>query len=263
MSDSTTHHSTSSPDPALSVVVPAYNEQADIGKAIAQIRDGADQVNGPIEIIVVDDGSSDDTGRIVQTLIDQTGANATTFQLRLMTLERNLGKARAVQRGVLDAKGRLVLFCDADMSTPFTELKKMTSWLTVGYDVVIGSRDLPDSRLDPPQPFLRHQAGRLFRWLRRRMLLPEVRDTQCGFKLFTRNAARTIFEKQTDQSAAFDCELLSLAMQHHYRIKEVGVHWKNRRETRINTWHDGLGMLRSLFHTARQHRRLMKWVDRH
>jgi len=252
----TTDPSADTASPALSVVIPAYNEVANIARAIDQIRHGADQVNGPIEIIIVDDGSTDGTAEAVRRCIE--AADHPRIRIELLSNEHNLGKARTVHRGVEEAAGRLILFTDADMSTPFSELVKLLDPINRGYEVVIGSRDMPESVLDSPQPWLRRRSGGLFRTIRRLLLLPELRDTQCGFKLFTGAAAATVFAEQIDTTPAFDCELLALAVQHGYRIKEVGVLWQDHPDSRIDPIHDGLAMLISVFKIARRHRRAMK-----
>ena len=137
---------------------------------------------------------------------------------------------------MLAAAGTHLLMSDADLSTPIGEVVKLCDWLERGYDVVIGSRDRPESRLDPPQPWRRRLPAWAFRALRRRLLLPELRDTQCGFKLFRREAAREVFARQTVDGWLFDCEVLALADRLGYRIKEVGVTWRHHPHSRVSVW---------------------------
>lgn len=214
--------------PELSVVIPAYNEARRIGSTLRRIRDYAAAAPGRWELVVVDDGSVDGTAQVVQRL--EPGRLA----VRLLVNPANRGKGYSVRRGMRAAAGDRLLLSDADLSTPIEEVAKLLPWLERGYDVVIGSRDLPDSVLDPPQPLPRRLAAWAFRGLRRRLLLPEVRDTQCGFKLFTRPAAEAVFGRATVDGWLFDCEVLGLAVRLGYRVREVGVVWRNHPHTRVN-----------------------------
>jgi dolichyl-phosphate beta-glucosyltransferase len=157
---------------------------------------------------------------------------------------------------VLEATGEAVLMSDADLSTPIQEVEKLLPWLVQGFDVVIASRDMPDSVLDPPQPWRRRTLAKVFRALRQRLMLPDIRDTQCGFKLFRRAAAQRVFSQETEPGWAFDCEVLGLARLMGCRIKEVGVLWRNDPDTRVRTIPDGWRMLVSLCRIARKLRRL-------
>ncbi len=183
---------------------------------------------------MVDDGSRDGTCDIVRRFA------AEPLDVRLLVNAANRGKGYAVREGMLAATGGLVLMCDADLSTPIEELEKLLSWLERGYDVVIGSRDMPESVLDPPQPLLRRWLAWRFRAIRRRLLLRELRDTQCGFKLFRRDAAREIFSRQATAGWLFDCEVLGIAERLGYRIKEVGVIWRNNPDSRVKPVREAL-----------------------
>jgi dolichyl-phosphate beta-glucosyltransferase len=134
---------------------------------------------------------------------------------------------------MLAATGDLLLMCDADLSAPIAEIEKLRKWIEWGYDVAIGSRDMPDSVLDPPQPLPRRLASWSLRTIRRRMLLRELHDTQCGFKLFRRDVAREVFARATHDGWLFDCEILGIADKLGYRIREVGVRWRDDRESRV------------------------------
>jgi dolichyl-phosphate beta-glucosyltransferase len=171
--------------------------------------------------------------------------------VRLLVNPQNRGKGHSVRRGMLEAAGATFLMCDADLSASLDELGKLTPWLERGFDIVIGSRDMPDSLLDPPQPPLRRWAATAFRELRRRVLLPELRDTQCGFKLFKRAAAREIFSRQTIDGWLFDCEALGIADRMGYRIKEVGILWRNHPDTRVRGLRDSPAALRDLLRIRR------------
>ncbi|MFH1746324.1 MAG: dolichyl-phosphate beta-glucosyltransferase [Planctomycetota bacterium] len=230
--------------PTLSIVIPAFNEARRIGTTLESIATYATRTH--CELIVVDDGSSDETAEIVRRFVHAS------LEMHLLTNSANRGKGHAVRRGMLAATGDAVLMCDADLSTPIEELEKLRLWLARGYDVVIGSRDMPDSRLDPPQPILRRWMAWLFRGVRRRLMLKHVRDTQCGFKLFTRRAAREIFAQQTENGWLFDCEVLGLAERLGYRIKEAGVTWCNHPDTRVRPLRTALTALPRLLAIRRR-----------
>jgi dolichyl-phosphate beta-glucosyltransferase len=202
---------------------------------------------GTWEIIVVDDGSTDDTAAV-----------AGLPDVRVLHNPRNMGKGHSVRRGMLAATGDVRLFCDADLSTPIEELDKLLPWLERGYDIVIASRDLPDSVLDPPQPRYRRVMGDTFRFLRQQILLPRLRDTQCGFKCFSRAAAERLFPLQQSAGFAFDCEILGLARQHGFRIKEQSVLWRNDRDSRVRPVRDSLAMLVDLITIYRRLRRAQR-----
>jgi dolichyl-phosphate beta-glucosyltransferase len=227
--------------PGLSIVIPAYNEARRIGRALAAVRAYALRADVSVELIVVDDGSRDETGEIVREFQREP------LTLRLLVNPANRGKGYSIRQGMLAARGDVVLMCDADLSTPIEELERFRGWLERGYDVVIGSRDLPDSRLDPPQPLLRRWLAWGFRAIRRRLLLPTLRDTQCGFKCFRRAVAHDVFARQQTDGWLFDCEVLGLADRLGYRIKEVGVVWRNDPDTRVNTPFEVLRSLPTLF----------------
>ncbi len=212
----------------LSIVIPAYNEAGRLGRTLERIRQYASKAAQSYEVVVVDDGSRDGTADLVRALTDPR-----PLTLRLLVNPANRGKGYSVREGVLAASGDPILMSDADLSTPIEELEKLQPWLSRGYDVVIGSRDLPDSRLDPPQRWMRRLMARAFRTIRRRLLLPQILDTQCGFKLFTRSAARDLFSRLTVSGWLFDCEVLALAQRLGYRTKEVGVVWQHHPDSRV------------------------------
>lgn len=226
--------------PALSIVIPAFNEARRIKPTLAALDDFCSAASEAIEVILVDDGSRDATGE----LLAQAGASRPTWQV--IRLPHNRGKGGAVQAGVLASQGAACLICDADLSSPLSEYAKLRPWLLQGYDVVIGSRDLPESQLDPPQPLHRRLPAWAFRALRRRILLPEIRDTQCGFKLFRGAVARALFAELTVPGWLFDCEILALAQHGGQRIKEIGVTWRHAAGTRVFWPREVLRALRTL-----------------
>lgn len=239
---------TDSGPPVLSIVVPAYNETRRVGRSLEKIREYAIQTNAPCELIVVDDGSRDGTVELVRRFAAERASSDAARMLRVQLLENasNQGKGYSVRRGMLAASGDMLLMSDADLSAPIEEVEKLRPWLAQGYDVAIGSRHMPESVVDPPRPFLRRLMDKMFRAARRRLLLPDIRDTQCGFKLFTRRAAREIFARQTEDGFAFDCEVLALAQQLGFRVREVGVRWSDARESRVRPLRDAPAMLWSL-----------------
>lgn len=212
---------------ALSIVIPAYNEGERLGPTLSHMMEYVVGAGLTAEIVVVDDGSTDNTAGIAES----SGTNR--VPVRVLRHEQNRGKGSAVRTGVLTADGAQILVCDADLATPIEDIERLQPWVEQGFDIAIGSRDMPDSSLDPPQGALRRSLGAAFRTLRRRLLLPKIQDTQCGFKLFQRRAARDVFEKLSIGGWLYDCEALALAEQLGYRIKEVGVHWRNHPDSRV------------------------------
>jgi len=193
-----------------------------------------------VEIIIVDDGSTDDTAGVARAF------DPGVLTVRLIRNRVNRGKGYSVRRGMRKARGAMMLMTDTDQSTPIYELAKLMPHLSDGYDVVIGSRDLVKSLITRRQPLHRHAMGLLMRALRRRLMLPDIKDTQCGFKLFSRHAARDIFRRVREDGFAFDCEALLLARKLGYRIKEVGVLWRNNPDSRVRPVRDSFAMLAGL-----------------
>jgi len=219
--------------PSLSIVIPAYNESADIEAAVEAALAYLARAAPDGEVIVVDDGSTDDTAELVAAY-----ARAQP-RVRLVRNERNRGKGYSVRRGVLEARGDIVLFSDADGSTPLSEAPKLLDALrSGGADVAIGSRALPESRLERPQPWLRRTMGWVFRNIVRLLVLRGFRDTQCGFKAFRAQAAREVFSRQSLDGFAFDVEALFIARRLGYHIKEVPVRWLDSRDSRVHPLRD-------------------------
>lgn len=235
----------SSPEPAdgpqLSVVIPCYNEATRLPRSLPVIQEYLRNSGLTYEILVVDDGSKDTTVSYVEA------ESARDPHLRLLRYGQNRGKGHAVRYGVLRARGQWVLFTDADLSTPISELDRFLPHLERGYDVVIASRALPDSRLVVHQPWLRERIGRMMNRLVRLISGLKFPDTQCGFKLFTRRAAHDIFENVTVETWMFDVEALVIAMKLGYCIIDVPVTWVNSDESRVH-WSHTARVLRELLH---------------
>ena len=214
--------------PELSLVIPAYNEEArlepTLREAVAYFR----ATGCPAEIIVVDDGSRDRTSEVVIRLSWEFE------EIRLIRLAANRGKGYAVRRGMLAARGARRLMTDADLSTPIEELDRLCARMDEGHDVVIGSRALPGSRIEVRQPWYRENMGRFFNLFVRALAVPGVTDTQCGFKLFSGAAARDVFSAARLDGFSFDVEVLFLARRKGYRIAEVPVIWRNDAATRVS-----------------------------
>lgn len=192
------------------------------------------------EIIVVDDGSSDKTAEIV------SGLAAEKDPIRLLRREENRGKGFSVRRGMLEATGDLILISDADLSTPIEEVEKLLPWIGKGFDIVIGSRALRESKIEKKQPWYRQSMGKVFNALVRTLVFGGFHDTQCGFKLFTSKAARDLFSVMKIKGFAFDVEALFLAKKMGYGIKEVPVRWLNSPLSKVRVLRDSSGMFLDL-----------------
>ena len=225
-------------NPQLSIIIPAYNERRRLRLALEQIRGHFEKCpDMSAEIIVVDDGSTDDTSAVARAF--EPGP----LKVRLVRNYRNRGKGYSVRRGMRKADGQMLLMTDADQSTPIYELDKVAPFLQEGYDVVIGSRDMAGSVITKRQPGYRHGMGVTMRMLRRLVMLPGIRDTQCGFKLFSHRAGKEIFRRVRENGFAFDCEVLMLARRLGFRTREVGVVWCNDPDSRVRPVRDSLGMI--------------------
>jgi len=204
----------------LSVIIPAYNEEERLKKHIPAIQ--AHLAGTSFEIIVVNDGSRDGTAAVTQKL-----------DAKLIDLQPNRGKGGAVKAGMLAARGRYVLFTDADQSTPIAEVDKLLAKLEAGYDMAIGSRAIPGAEVAEPQVWYRKLAGKLFGIGTRLFCICGIHDTQCGFKAMTQAVAQKVFPQVTSNTAIFDIEMLVVATREGYRIAEVPVHWVHDPDTRI------------------------------
>ncbi len=227
-------------EPRLSVVIPAYNEAARIERTLQRIVEYLDARGEPYEILVVSDGSTDATEAIVQRFAQAHP------QVQLLAYQPNQGKGYAVRYGILRARGARVLFSDADLATPIEELEKLEPYLDQGYPIAIGSRPLRESQLVVRQPFYREMAGRAFNKAVQLLAVRGVHDTQCGFKLFTREAAQAIFARCRLSGFSFDFEALFYAQRLGYPIAEVPIRWMHQEGSKVRLLRDGLRMLRDL-----------------
>jgi dolichyl-phosphate beta-glucosyltransferase len=225
-------------DITYSIVIPAYNEGTRLGatleKVLGYVR--AQGWNAEVEVIVVNDGSRDNTTELVR------GFAARDPVLRLVENPGNRGKGYAVRNGMLNARGEIVVFSDADLSSPIEEMPKLLAALAGGADIAIGSRWLRAELQTQRQSALRQLFGRIFNVLNRIILGLRFKDTQCGFKAFTRRAAQTILPLQRIERWGFDPEILFLARKFGFRVEEVAVLWGHSGDTRIHPLLDGARM---------------------
>ena len=231
---------------ALSVVIPAFNEARRIGPTLAAVRAWLESRAVPAEIIVVDDGSRDGTAdRAREALAGFEGS-------RIISVPENRGKGAAVRTGVLEARGDLILVSDADLSTPIEEVEKLRARIEEGADIVIGSRALPGADLQVRQRALRENMGKFFNRLVRGLVLKGVPDTQCGFKLFRREAARAVFSESRLCGFCFDVEILALASRRGLRVRQVPVVWRNSPHSRVRLIRSSLRMIADLVRLRRR-----------
>ena len=211
------------PPSCVTFVVPAYNEERRLGESLARLIEFGARQPYAAEIIVVDDGSADRTAAIAH---ESAQGLPDGVSLRVLQHERNRGKGAAVRTGALVAMGNIVLYLDADLATPPEETPKLLEALAAGAAVAIGSRVKPGGGdMRASQPAWRRIGGRLFALARRRLLLSDVEDTQCGFKAFRHSAAQALFSRQRLEGWAFDTELLFLARRLGFSIAQVPVAW--------------------------------------
>jgi len=207
--------------PTLSLVFPAYNEAEGLQAALEVASAYLDRQALKGEIVVVNDGSRDDTLEVAQALAEADQ------RVRVLSHSPNHGKGYAVKQGMLNARGAYRVFLDVDLATPVEEATKLLAALERGADVAIGSRHLPGSRIEVPQRFLRRSMGSVFRSLARRMLRTPVSDFTCGCKGFRAFAAERLFGALTEPGWAFDAELILLATKAGLRLEEVPVRWRD------------------------------------
>jgi len=222
--------------PHCSIIIPAYNESARLGKTLDRVLAYVSAQPWDAEIIVVNDGSRDRTPDLVREYAERYP------NLRLLENPGNRGKGYSVRNGMLNAGGEILLFSDADLSSPIEEAPKLFAAIQAGADIVIGSRWLNPELQTHRQSLLRQLYGRVFNLILRILLGLNFKDTQCGFKAFTRPAAQKVFPQQKVERWGFDPELLFLARKARLKVVEVGVAWAHDEGTRINPLRDGARM---------------------
>ena len=234
-------------EPAYSIVIPAYNESARLGTTLDKVLTYVRSQQWDAEVIVVNDGSRDNTADIVRAFA------AKDPTLRLVENPGNRGKGYSVRNGMLNARGRIVLFSDADLSSPIEEAPKLFEALEQGADISIGSRWLRAETQTQRQPLHRQLFGRIYNLILRLTLGLQFADTQCGFKAFKQPAVQAIFPLQKIERWGFDPEILFQARNLKFKVKEVPVAWGHSGGTRINPLIDGSRMVMEMFR--------IRWYD--
>jgi dolichyl-phosphate beta-glucosyltransferase len=219
----------------LSVVIPAFNEASRIGATLRRVSEYCASRFERYEIVVVDDGSTDQTVKEARTATDDKN-------LSVVVLERNYGKGYAVRTGGLRTRYEYCLFSDADLSTPIDEFETLEKFASPR-SIVIASRGLQESKLEIRQPFYRETMGRIFNLIVRLLLVSDVADTQCGFKLFGGEVVKQIFPRTAVDRFAFDVEILYMARKLGFDVVEVPVRWRNDSRSRVHPIRDSLQML--------------------
>lgn len=220
---------------SITVIIPAYNEERRLGNTLKKIIRYLKEGGFEYEIIVVDDGSKDNTVNIAQKF----------KAVKVLKNKENKGKGYSVKRGVMESKKDLVLFSDSDLSTPIEELEKFIPYIK-DHDIIIGSRRMKDSDVRVKQPFYRTWAGKIFPIIVNIILVRNIRDTQCGFKLFKKDVAKKLFPMQRIFGFSFDAEILYLANKFKYKIKEIPVVWINSGNSKLNLIKDSFRMFQEL-----------------
>lgn len=242
--------------PFLSVIIPAYNEERRLPSTIESVTAYLQRQPYASELIVVDDGSQDRTSAIVEEY-------RRTQSLVHLIRNDHCGKGYTVRTGMLAGRGEIVLFCDADLSTPIGAIANLLPWFEHGYDIVIASREgIGAHRIK--EPFYRHMMGRIFNYIVRLLTVADIQDTQCGFKAFRRTVAQDIFKRvllygetarrvSGPMVTAFDVEVLFIGVKCGYKIKEVPTEWIYSDETKVNPLRDSWRNFRDVV--------LVRWHD--
>lgn len=229
-------------DPTYSIVIPAYNESARLGGTLEKVLAYVHSRGWNAEVIVVNDGSRDNTSEIARQFAEKDP------MVRIVDNPGNRGKGYSVRNGMLHSRGRIVLFSDADLSSPIEEATKLIAALDAGADISIGSRWLRAETQTQRQPLHRQIFGRVFNLLLRLSLGLQFADTQCGFKAFKQRAVQAIFPLQKIERWGFDPEILFLARKFGFRVEEIPVLWGHSGGTRIHPLVDGSKMFMEMLH---------------
>ena len=220
--------------PYLSVVIPAFNEEARIQRTLEQVLGFLTTGSYPWEVVVADDGSTDDTAKLV-------GEFASSHNnVKLLSLEHR-GKGWAVKHGMLESAGTYRLLCDADLSVPIDQVERLLPPQTQDVDIAVGSRERPDSQRIG-EPVYRHMMGRFYNGLVRILTVPGLKDTQCGFKCYRGEIVPRLFGVQRMEGFAFDAEIMFLAWKSGLTIREIGVDWYSGQGSKVRTVTDSLAM---------------------
>jgi dolichyl-phosphate beta-glucosyltransferase len=224
----------------LTIVVPAYNEQDRIQAGLQGISEYYSRQEYPWNVIVVSDGSTDETNALVEGFV------ADHPEFSLLAYSPNRGKGYAVRQGMLAATGDLILFMDADLATPCKETEKLLHSMKKGADIAIGSRPMRESNLVRHQPPLRELVGRMANKLVQALAVKGITDTQCGFKMFTSKVSQDVFKRCKLTGFSFDFEALMIARDLGYQIDEVAIEWSHQEGSKVVFWRDYPRALRDL-----------------
>lgn len=207
----------------ITIIIPAYNEEKRILRTLMQIKEYLKKREEDFEIMVIDDGSTDNTVKIVENF---------NLKIAILRNEKNKGKGYSLKRGMLASKSDVTLFMDADSSTKIEEFDKFFPYMN-DYDILIGSRAISHSSVLIPQGFIRRNVGSLAHKLIQLVLRVEVSDTMCGFKMYNRKSRQFLFKKQINNGWGFDYEILFLAKKFNFKVKEIPVVWRNDARSRV------------------------------
>lgn len=233
-------HQNPEPQPFLSLIIPAYNEQDRIATTLKTVLSYLDSLGKSYELIIVDDGSGDNTLEVAN------GCSALSPNVRVISYTPNQGKGYAVRQGVLASRGEYVAFSDADLSAPIDELGKLFDAMNDGCDVAIGSRAVAGATIPVHQPLYRELGGKGLNLLIQALAVPGIHDTQCGFKLFKGDVARSIFSKCFINGWGFDVEVLYLVRRMGFAITEVGVRWSHAEGSKIRPFQAAVKVLQDI-----------------
>lgn len=238
--------------PAISIVIPAFDEEARLGDSVRNILTYIEKEKLSAELIIVDDGSGDETARVGERVC----AEFPDLQTKVVRYEKNRGKGYAVKTGLLAASADIAVFSDADLSTPIDELEKLVKPIQSGeYDVTFGSRALDRSLISNHQPMLREQGGRVMNLIIRTMSGLPFSDTQCGFKAFNMKKFRPLLETMQIDRFGFDIEFLFVANYNGLRLKEIPVRWNDVAGSKVNVVRDTRRMINELRQIRRNAKR--------
>jgi dolichyl-phosphate beta-glucosyltransferase len=237
-------------EPLASIIIPAYNEERRLPACLERVTAFLRNYAEPVEVVIVDDGSRDATASVVEQV-------AREYPFVRLIRNPHGGKGAAVKTGVAEGRGQYLVVSDTDLSVPIEELPKFLPPALPAYDVAIASREVPGARRIN-EPDYRHLMGRVFNLLVQIVAVPGIRDTQCGFKAYRRDVARTIFPFQTIEGWGFDVEILFLARRHGYRIVEVPVTWYYGEKSKISPVRDTIRMTREILQV-----RINSWTGRY
>jgi len=232
----------------LSVVIPAYNEEERILSTLERTNKYLSEQDYDYEVLVVDDGSKDKTVEIVNNFSKENP------NVKLLKNPQNMGKGEAVKNGVLHSEGNIVLFSDADLSTPIEEIERLFKWLNQDYDIAIGSRNIHDPEIKVEAILKRKLVGRVFNAIVQFFTIRQFQDTQCGFKAFKKDVAKELFSRQKFTGFSFDVEILYMAVKMNYKIKEVAVNWKHCDSSKVSIIKDSIKMFSDITKIKKLHK---------